>query len=405
MILAIGVALVSGVCLAYFFYLSLYVRWLAARVPPPPALPPGVAWPLVTVITAFRGIDPVLRDNLNAFFAQDYPRFQYLLAVPSTSDAAYPVLRKLAEAHPGQARVCVAEGFSNERADKINNILSALPYVHPESEALIFYNADGQVRPDFLRALVAPLADGSAQVTTSCRWIEPRGGTLVEWMNTLWGNIVMSLQVHPRHTLVWGGAMALRRDLFDRLNVKELWRGALCDDNALGGLLRSNGVTTRFVPRAFAVEPAFETWKSFMAFGMRQLFFLRVTLPLDWVAGAFAMTCLGPLPLGLAAWLAWVALAGAWTGGHTVMAGVTALYLLLIIATVWNYEYGIEDLLGKLGFNIRGVPWPVLLLSSPATVLMWLQVVASGVGRRIKWGPVVYEAIAPSKTRVVKVEP
>jgi cellulose synthase/poly-beta-1,6-N-acetylglucosamine synthase-like glycosyltransferase len=404
MIIAVVVAVASSVCLAYFYYLSRHVRWLGEHVPAAPALPPGTAWPRVSVITAFRGIDAVLEANLRAFFDQDYPAFEYLLAVPSTSDAAYPVLRAMAEAHPGRACVCVAEGFSRERADKLNNMLAALAHANPQSEVFVFYNADGQIRPDFLRALVAPLAAGRAQVTTSCRWMEPLGGTLTEWLNTLWGDIVMGLQVHPRHTLPWGGAMALKRDLFERLKVADLWGGSLTDDNALGQLLKSHGVPTAFAARAFVVEPAMTNWRGFMAFGRRQLFFLRVTIPLDWAGGAFAMTSLGPAPLGLALWLAWSAWAGAWDVGKAALAVVTAIFLIGILLTVRNFERGVEQLLIGLGFNIVRLPGPALLLASPATVIMWLQVVASGIGRRIKWGPIVYEAIGLSKTRVVKVE-
>jgi hypothetical protein len=234
--------------------------------------------------------------------------------------------------------------------------------------------------------------------------MEPAGGTLAEWMNTLWGNIVMGLQVHPRHTLPWGGAMALGRDLFERLGVAEMWGGALCDDNALGKVVKAQRVPTLFVARAFAVEPALRSWRSFMAFGMRQLFFLRVTLPLDWAGGALAMSCLGPAPLGLALWLAWSAGAGAWDAGKTALAVVTAVCLVFIVLTVRNFERGVEQLLGQLGFQLVPLPGAALLLASPATVLMWLQVVASGIGRRVRWGPIVYEALGYSKTRVVKVE-
>jgi hypothetical protein len=276
--------------------------------------------------------------------------------------------------------------------------------VSPSSEVLVFYNADGQTRPDFLRSLVVPLLEGDAQVTTSCRWMNPVHGTLPEYFNMLYGDILLSLQMHPRHTLPWGGAMALRRDLFEQIDVPGLWRGALCDDNALGQLLRSKGISTTFVPRAMVVEPAYSTWRSFFAYGIRQLFFLRVTILVDWLLGAATLTVLGPALLSLLGWLGVAAIIGRWTLDKSVMAVVVAMLFGLLYETIRNFETGMEELLTGIGFKLTPAPIWALLLSPLALMVMWIQIIASGFGRRVKWGPIVYEALGLSKTRVVSVE-
>ena len=114
-------------------------------------------WPAVTVLKPIHGLEKNLAENLRSTCDQDYPEFQVVFSVQESADPALPLLRQVREEF-GSERVTVA--VENRRAGsngKINNMLGAFP--HARYDTLVISDSDVRLRPDYLKTIVAPLAD------------------------------------------------------------------------------------------------------------------------------------------------------------------------------------------------------------------------------------------------------
>lgn len=114
-------------------------------------------WPSVTVLKPVHGLEKDLEANLRSTIRQDYPDFQVVLSVQRRDDPALPLLRTL-EREFGADRVTVAvEECRAGSNGKINNLLGGL--IHARHDVLVISDSDIRVRPDYLKTIVAPLAD------------------------------------------------------------------------------------------------------------------------------------------------------------------------------------------------------------------------------------------------------
>jgi ceramide glucosyltransferase len=113
--------------------------------------------PPVTLLKPVCGLEKHLMVNLRSACVQDYPDYQVIYSVQRSDDPALETLREL-ERQFGSERVSVV--ISNAHVGmngKVNNLAGALP--HARHETLVFSDSDVMLRPDFLRQIVAPLAD------------------------------------------------------------------------------------------------------------------------------------------------------------------------------------------------------------------------------------------------------
>lgn len=88
----------------------------ASNVPAPSDLPP------VTILKPCAGADDDLEACLESYCALNYPRFQIIFGVRDTSDAAYPVIRRVMERHPELDLTLVLSGEGMHPSPKISNM-------------------------------------------------------------------------------------------------------------------------------------------------------------------------------------------------------------------------------------------------------------------------------------------
>jgi hypothetical protein len=98
----------------------------------------------------------------------------------------------------------------------------------------------------------------------------------------------------------WGGATAINRATFERLGIREKWRGTLSDDFTVTRALHEAGLDIHFVPHA--LTPSIEdcSWRELFEFTTRQMKITRVYSPNLWVlsfigSGLFATTMIASL--------------------------------------------------------------------------------------------------------------
>ncbi|HWS54324.1 MAG TPA: glycosyltransferase family 2 protein [Pyrinomonadaceae bacterium] len=378
-------------------YLAFFRRELGARR--------KMFMPPATVFVPCRGIDQGLRENFRALFAQHYPAYELIFVSDRADDPALAVAegvrREAAGETVARARTVVA-GPAEACGQKVHNLRVAAGEADPASEVFVFVDTDARPGPNWLRALVAPLADERVGAASGYRWFVPVRGGLASHLRAVWNaSIASALGADRRRNFCWGGSTAVRRETFERLAVAERWRGALSDDFALTRALREAGLPVRFVPAC--LTPSLEDCRlgGLLEFTTRQLRITRVYAPALWrvvlVSNLlFVLVFFGGL--ALAAARAALGLSFAWP-----LAVVCAVFLLGVWKSFFRLR-AVALVLEDYHAELRAGLWAHLALWPATAALFLYNAVAAGLSRRIEWRGIGYELKSPTETVIIREE-
>ena len=140
-----------------------------------------------------------------------------------------------------QAKLIVA-GIDNRRAQKITNQLAALKHISPDTEVLVFVDSDVIARKDFLANLVAPLQDQHIGISTGYRFYLPSQFSLPALIRSLWNRLSVWELSNKRFAFAWGGAMAIRRLIFEQAQITKVWDKAADDDLSMTTAVKKLGL-------------------------------------------------------------------------------------------------------------------------------------------------------------------
>lgn len=243
--------------------------------------------PKATIIAPCRGVDDGLVENLRAIAEQNYPEFEIIFVVDDSTDPAVPVIDSLIGTCERRLRVVVAPKAVSS-GQKVENLREAVRHAAADSEIFVF--ADSDIRPTtgWLGALVAPLEDHAVGVATGYRWFLAENTTLATELRAAWNaSIAAALGPNTKTNFCWGGSTAIRREIFEGLDVREKWNGTLSDDFVLTDLIRDAGLEIVFVPQALVASIGSCTLREMLEFTTRQMKITRVYAPQLWLAGLF----------------------------------------------------------------------------------------------------------------------
>ncbi len=330
--------------------------------------------PSVTLFVPCCGAEDGLAANLKALSSQDYPELRICHVVESRDDGAVATIEK-------QGGEVVVAGAAEGRGQKVHNLLAALDGAEP-TEVWAFADSDGRPDPQWLRRLVAALAQPDVGVASTYRFYVPEPASFATLLRSVWNASVLSLLGEHDRNFAWGGGMAIRRDVFDRAGVRDAWSGALSDDYALTHAVRRSGLKVTFVPNCLVPSYGSVGIGELLSWVTRQIKITRVYWPALFWAGAAhhgvytAFLVLGPWAGGRAALVLWVAVLfmGAWTGAARAR------------RFPWARKYG----------------WAYATMFPLASFLTAQAVLRALVSRRIEWRGRVYEMRSPSETVIVR---
>ncbi len=363
--------------------------------------------PFASIIVPCRGLDEGLCANLSALFVQHYPAYEIIFVSDRADDPALAVANELArglsEQQPNvRARALVA-GRATACGQKVHNLRAAVSDLDASSEVIVFVDTDARPRPDWLRALVAPLADDRIGATTGYRWFLPVRGNFASHLRAVWNaSIASALGANEKRNFCWGGSTAIRRETFEHVGVCEQWRGTLSDDFALTRTLQFEGRGIRFVPDCLTATHEDCTLTELFEFTTRQLKITRVYAPHLWkivlVSNLlFVIVFYGGLLL--AATRAALGLTFDWP-----LALVSSIYLL----GTWKALYRLRAVAIPLETYERQLQegmWAHLLLWPLASALYLYNALAALFSRRIEWRGITYELKSPTETAIIKGDP
>jgi len=234
-----------------------------------------VELPPATVIVPVKGPDEGLRENLAALAALDYPDYELLIVAREAADIPEGVL-------PARAKVVLAHQQQSEISEKVQNLQIAVRVARKRTEVLAFADSDGRVNPGWLRALVAPLAEEGVGASTGYRWFTPVPPDFWSLLRSVWDGVTAGMMGPGPNRFAWGGAMAIRKQVFFEIRMPEFWEDAISDDYALSQAVRAAGLQIVYVPGA--LTPCFDHTSAsrFFPWIRRQLLITRIYAPRLW---------------------------------------------------------------------------------------------------------------------------
>ncbi|HEY9711948.1 MAG TPA: glycosyltransferase, partial [Chroococcales cyanobacterium] len=263
-------------------------------------LKPGGYIPKVSLILPCKGLDPDFATNIRKLLSQDYldpstgkANFEVIFAVGSKDDPAYAALiEQCSKTTSVNSQVVVAEP-NPQRAHKVNSQLAALEKISADSEVLVFVDSDVIARADFLKYLVAQLNNPQIGATTGYRFYIPFKGDWPSLIRSLWNRVTLWELANPQYAFAWGGAMAARREIFEKAKVKESWEFSADDDLALTTAIKKLGLRIHFVPQCLVASHGDASFSEIIEWTNRQLILTKVYYPELWrraIARAVVLT-------------------------------------------------------------------------------------------------------------------
>lgn len=370
----------------------LWLLWLAGRswlfVRRRSRRSAGDYHPSVALIAPCRGVDQGFEDNIRAFLSQEYPDYRVIFVTATESDPAYPIIMRTIS-NDRRASLITA-GISVERGQKVNNLLRGVAAA-ADAEVLAFVDSDTRPHPTWLRSLVAPLVDEGVGASTGYLWCRPERGGLWSWARALAANLSVLPMAHAGNRGLWGGAMAIRRETFDRACVAEGWQCAVSDDSVMSQRVRALGLRLVFVPDCLTTVVEDCDFGGFYEFVKRHLVLVRACEPRLWYSlGALFTVFTGLLLFGAVSLAADPALL--WREPLAVVLLLQAPLFCLFCGLVLLLVYG--DWRAALR-------WPLAPLIFAITVVAYA---ASALTRRIHWRGVAYELISAEHSLVLSRE-
>jgi len=342
--------------------------------------------PFASVIAPCRGLEPGLAENIRPLLEQDYPRYEVLFVFDRADDPA----AKLSRGFERIAKTIIA-GPATDSGQKIHNLRVATAQVHPESEVLVFVDTDARPAKDWLRKLVAPLADETLGASSGYRWFIPEKGGIASRLRGVWNaSIASALGADTAKNFCWGGSTAIRRSTFEQLNVSDRWRGTVSDDFTMTRVLKEANLPIHFTPNCLVASVGDCDWRELFEFTTRQIKITRVYASHLWL----------PLLLGSALFVL------AFFGG-LILIGVhprsSAAYIFpLIIFALGAAKSFIRfrAVSSVLRTSRRDLVAHVLLWPFASLLYLYNAVVA-GFSRRIEWRGIIYELKSPTEAVII----
>lgn len=365
--LFLGIAAIPFV----YYAIVLYSAWRYFREAPGKRARNSSFLPPVSNLKPIRGLDPDAYENFASFCRQDYPDYEILFCVGDRNDPALPVIEKLARDFPERRiRVLYGSGSSapNDKVAKLARLVR-----EAEHDTLVISDSDVRVEPDYLRTVVAPLADSSVGAVT-CFYVTPGEKTFADQLQAIgmisdfYAGILVARELDGvKFTL--GPTIVTTRERLAEFGGYEALENGPADDLLVGRLIAERGHRVELLPYAILAVADYASLGELIHKRLRWMVVMRHLRP--W----------GHLGLIFTQGLAWSLAAVAAHPSPGVALGYLGGY--------WGVRTAITWLIGVHGLKQRGL-WKRFLLIAPWDLLALAIWIASFFRDSIRWRDAEY---------------
>ena len=216
-------------------------------------------FPPVSILKPLKGTDPEMYENFRSHCVQDYPEYEIIFGVSEADDPAIKLVEQLKSEFPQHAIrliVCPKQLGTNTKVSNLAQMLPLARYDH-----LIVNDSDIRIEPDYLRRVLAPLADSRIGLVT-CPYRGVANSTLGSRLEALGistdfcPGVLVARQLEDIKFAL-GSTMAFRRRDLAAIGGFEGLADYLADDYHLGQRIAALGlkvelsdvVVETFLPR------------------------------------------------------------------------------------------------------------------------------------------------------------
>jgi len=371
-----------------------YLRFFKTEI----AKPRPDFMPFVTVIAPCRGLEKGLEDNLRALFEQDYPDYEVIFVVDDKTDAAVPVIKEVSSRAGGNSKLIIAPRAAG-CSQKVENLREAVLHAADESEAFVFVDSDARPSPDWLRYLVAPLSQQNIGAATGYRWFISESPSFASEMRSAWNaSIASALGPNTKTNFCWGGSMAIRRDVFDRIRMREKWLGTLSDDFAITRAMNEAGLPIVFVPQALTASLEDCSFNELLEFTTRQMKITRVYAPHLWLLSFFGSGLFSVVMIN-----AFLIQMFRHKSDLAVFVAIATIVLVAIfsVGKAWLRLKAVKLVLTKYKPELKHQFWTQTTFWLLTPALFFYNSFAALLSRQMKWRGITYELKSPTETVII----
>jgi ceramide glucosyltransferase len=251
MIPSIRLVALAVAAIPFIYYLiALYSSWQYFRSTARRNAPNRNFTPPVSNLKPVRGLDPDAYENFASFCRQDYPDYEILFCVGDKDDPIYPVLQQLVRDFPErQIRILFGSGAKGTN-DKVVKL--ALMASEAKHEVVVMSDSDVRVEPNYLRTVVAPLADPNVGAVT-CFYVPIEDKTLTDSLQTIgmfsdfYAGILVARQLDGVKFAL-GPTIATTRARLAGFGGYDALKNRPADDLLVGRLIAEQGCEVELLP-------------------------------------------------------------------------------------------------------------------------------------------------------------
>ena len=288
------------------------------------------ALPPVSILKPLRGTDPEIYECFRSHCLQDYPEYEIIFGVSDAGDAAVESVKSLQREFPDRRIQLVVSPKILGANVKVSNLAQMLP--EARYDHLIINDSDIRVDSDYLRRVIAPLADSRTGMVT-CLYRGVAASTLGSRLEALGistdfcAGVLAARQLEGIHFGL-GSTLAFRRAELERIGGFTSIVNHLADDYELGNRIAEVG---------FAIELSDVVVETYLpAYNLRSFFAHQIR----WARGVRDARAGGYFGLAFTFGIPWELLAMAASGASLWSWGTLAstLFLRYAVALVVGWK-------------------------------------------------------------------
>ncbi|MGB0041699.1 MAG: ceramide glucosyltransferase, partial [Terriglobales bacterium] len=233
-----------------YYLIALYSSWQYFRSTAHRKASNRNFTPPVSNLKPVRGLDPDAYENFASFCRQEYPDYEILFCVGDKDDPVFPVLQQLVRDFPErQIRILFGSGAKGTN-DKVVKL--ALMAREAQHEIVVMSDSDVRVEPNYLRTVVAPLADPNVGAVT-CFYVPIEDKTLTDSLQTIgmfsdfYAGILVARQLDGVKFAL-GPTIATTRARLARFGGYDALKNRPADDLLVGRLIAEQGCEVDLLP-------------------------------------------------------------------------------------------------------------------------------------------------------------